>query len=274
MMQAAQAAPGPDVPRGALPTWAELFSGGATGLAVGLATVGDVLWLVAYILIIRKAFKDRTYGVPLVAICLNFTWEFWFAVVEPPASRIAHATHFLWLVLDIVIVWQLLRWGRKEQTIPEIRKHFFPVIGITMIAALMGQVLLDRQLAHNTIFPDVEGSGIAWVLNFIMSVLFIFFYFARRDLRGLTYWGAWAMMIGTAMVAAANVIVFVSTPMVQFDLQMRSGEGPWEPLGVVGSNTVYVHFYYFLFVTLLLVNGLYVYFLHQARRERAAGPSS
>ncbi len=266
-----QDAPGPEIPRGALPTWTELFSGGASGVAVGLATVGDVLWLVAYILIIRKAFKDRTYGIPLLAICLNFTWEFWFAVVEPPASRIAHATHFLWLVLDVVIVWQLVRWGRKEQTIPEVKKYFYPVLAVTMLAALIGQVTLSRQLAHNTIFPDVEGSGIAWILNFIMSVLFIFFYFSRRDLRGLSYGGAWAMMVGTAMVAMANVLVFITTPIVDFELQMRSAGGAWESLGMVGSNTVHVHFFYYLFVSLFLVNGLYVYLLHRARRKLATG---
>ena len=81
-----QAAPSPEIPRGALPSWGELFSGGVSGLAIGLATLGDVLWLVAYALILWKGFKDRTYGVPFLAICLNFTWEFWFALVCAPGS--------------------------------------------------------------------------------------------------------------------------------------------------------------------------------------------
>lgn len=269
-----QAAPSPEIPRGALPSWAELFGGGVSGLAIGLATLGDVLWLVAYALILWKGFKDRTYGVPLLAICLNFTWEFWFAVVEPPASKIAHITHFAWLLLDVAIVWQLLRYGRREQTIPEIRKYFFPIVAVTMVMALVGQVTLNRQLAHNAMFPDTAGSGLAWVINFVMGVLFIFFYFGRRDLRGLSYGGAWSMMIGTAMVATGNVLVFASNPRVDFELQVRRvGEEGWQAAGVVGSDTVYLQFFYFLFVSLFLVNALYVYLLRRARRELAAAAS-
>ena len=269
-----QASPGPEIPRGSLPSFAQLFSEGMSVPAVALATLGDVLWLVAYALILIKGFKDRTYGIPLVAICLNFTWEFWFAVVEPPASRIAHITHFLWLLLDIAIVYQLVRWGRKEQTIPEIKKYFDPVLAVTMLLALIGQVTLNRQLAHNTMFPDAEGSGIAWLINFVMGVLFIFLYFGRRDLRGLSYGGAWAMMIGTLLVALGNVLVFTSNPHVNYELQMRRvGEEAWQSAGIAGSDTVHLHFYYFLFVSLFLVNGLYVYLLHRARRERASESS-
>jgi len=72
-------------------------------------------------------------------------------------------------------------------------------------------------------------------------------------------------------VAMANVLVFITTPIVDFELQMRSAGGAWESLGMVGSNTVHVHFFYYLFVSLFFVNGLYVYLLHRARRKLATG---
>lgn len=38
--------------------------------------VGCALWVVAYGLIIRQCFRDKSYGLPLGAICLNVSWEF------------------------------------------------------------------------------------------------------------------------------------------------------------------------------------------------------
>ena len=49
-----QASPGPEIPRGSLPSFAQLFSEGMSVPAVALATLGDVLWLVAYALILIK----------------------------------------------------------------------------------------------------------------------------------------------------------------------------------------------------------------------------
>jgi hypothetical protein len=264
----------PEAPRGGLPSFSELFVAGAPNVAVILALAGDALWLVAYILFIRAGFKDRTYGVPFVAICLNFTWEFWFAVVRPPADPSTHALHIGWFLLDVVIVWQLLRYGRREQSIPEIARHYWLVVGGTMVLALAGQVTLHRQLTHNAIFPDTNATGMAWMLNFVMSVLFVFLYLHRRNLRGLSYAGAWAITIGSAMVALGNVILFVRNPHVDFVILARRvglpESAPPATVGTVGTDTVDVTFFYFIFATIFLFNVLYLALLHRARKQRAS----
>ena len=59
-----------------------------------LGAIGYALWLVAYVLVIRKGFKDKTYAIPLIPICLNFTWEFmdsWVLPDEVPAASAANA---------------------------------------------------------------------------------------------------------------------------------------------------------------------------------------
>jgi hypothetical protein len=263
-------APPPELPGGALPSLSQLFVGGAPDLAILLALLGDFLWLVAYVLFIRAGFKDRTYGVPFLAICLNFTWEFWFAIVRPPAQASVHWLHVGWFLLDVVIVWQLLRYGRKEQTIPEIARWFYPVVVATMVLALAGQVTLHEQLNRNALFPDTDATGAAWSINLVMSVLFVFLYFGRRDLHGLSYAGAWAITIGSAMVAIANVILFARKPHVNFEIQTRRvGTEEWLSAGTVGTDTLDLRFFYFLFVTILLFNLLYVLFLHRARKRRA-----
>ncbi|HUP20243.1 MAG TPA: hypothetical protein VM778_09860, partial [Gemmatimonadota bacterium] len=248
------------VPRGALPSLSELFLGGAPHpVALGLATAGDVLWLVAYILFIRAGFRDRTYGVPLLAVCLNFTWELWFAVLHPPAGVAARVTHGGWFLLDALIVWQVIRYGRNEQTIPEIRRWFYAVLVGTMLLCLVGQVTLHSQVVSTSLFPDPEGYVVAWVINLVMSALFVFMFFHRRDLRGLSYGGAWSMLVGTGLVAIGNLLVFARELHRDFEFQARPlGAAEWSVSGMVGTDTVERGFFIFLYGTIFLFNAIYV----------------
>ena len=40
-----------------------------------IGALGCVAWMAAYVLILRRAHRDKTYGMPLLALCLNITWE-------------------------------------------------------------------------------------------------------------------------------------------------------------------------------------------------------
>jgi hypothetical protein len=48
-----------------------------------------IFWTITYLLIIRRGFLDHTYGMPLIALCANLTWEFIFSFVFPqgPVQR-------------------------------------------------------------------------------------------------------------------------------------------------------------------------------------------
>src|SRR6266487_273578 len=43
-----------------------------------------IFWTATYILIIRRSFLDHTYGMPLVALCANISWEGIFSFIYPP----------------------------------------------------------------------------------------------------------------------------------------------------------------------------------------------
>ena len=57
-------------------------------------------WALAYVLIIRRGFLDATYGMPLVALCANVSWEFIFSFVHPhgPVQR---PVNIVWFLLDL-----------------------------------------------------------------------------------------------------------------------------------------------------------------------------
>jgi hypothetical protein len=72
-----------------------------------------VLWTLAYLLIIRQGFLDRTYGMPLAALCANLSWEFIFTFVYPHDLP-QRAENVVWLSFDFVILGQLLLYGARE----------------------------------------------------------------------------------------------------------------------------------------------------------------
>ena len=120
------------------------------GFWMNLTVLGDLCWAIAYILIIRQCFRQRTYGLPLVAIVMNFTWELQYSLVQPPrcdngsVDVVKVAMILAWAVLDTFIVWQLFRYGRAEQTIKEIQRFFpFVVVG-SLLLALAGNFAFAR----------------------------------------------------------------------------------------------------------------------------------
>src|SRR5258707_14036928 len=78
------------------------------------AAIGGICWLVAYILILRRAWLDRTPGIPFVALCANFSWELTFAFVLPDPWPPQRLLNILWFSLDVVLLAQFIALGRND----------------------------------------------------------------------------------------------------------------------------------------------------------------
>jgi len=173
-----------------------------------VGAVGCALWIVAYLLIYTKARRDRTYGLPLLAICLNFSWEFLAVFVWPNPVALWRWFDRLWLGFDLLLVWQLLTSGRREMLIPEVRRFFFPMLAMLTAGAIA--------LEHTFVMTYFDRLGLvaAFSINLVMSALFIPFFFARRsDLRGLSLPAAWCKMLGTLGTAIeCHVVVRLIDP--------------------------------------------------------------
>ena len=61
-----------------------------------------LFWGICYLLIMRRGFKDETYGLPLVAICTDLAWVFIFTFIffQTPFM-------LLFVVIDLVFLYQL-----------------------------------------------------------------------------------------------------------------------------------------------------------------------
>ncbi len=142
-------------------------------------TVCGVLWILAYIFTIFVGFRDHSYGIPLVAVCMNLSWELVFSVLIPQESKLNTAITLLWLGLDCVVLCQLLRWGRVEQ-MPQLRPYFFIIVAGTLMLSTIGY------LTFQCTFHDPEGHQEAYINNLVMSILFVFLFFSRPGMHGLS----------------------------------------------------------------------------------------
>jgi hypothetical protein len=156
---------------------------------------GDLLWLIAYILIIRKGYQDSTYGVPVVALALNFTWEFLYTIQFSPSDWPHIILRWSWLLADCVIVYQYFRFGKETSELPALKPYFYPVSIFIFINAYI------FQLTYRYHFHAPGGYENAFLINFLMSLLFVQFFFLRPHMRGLSYGAAWCKMCGTAILS-------------------------------------------------------------------------
>jgi hypothetical protein len=172
-----------------------------------VGVVGLAFWFVAYVLVVWQGFHQKTYGIPFLAICLNVTWEFmasfiWNHPVEIPVLMWLDRAGFL---VDLVIVYTLLRFGRQRQVIPQVQRYYYWIFAGTIPLAGFGQWTFTQT------YYDPLGNIDAFMINLVMSVLFIFMFFARSDASGPAFVVAWAKMIGTA---CTSIMCFYWLPII------------------------------------------------------------
>jgi len=251
-------------PRGTLPSLNELLAANTPAVAYGLGFLGDLLWLVVYVLAIRIAIRQKTYAIPAAAIVLNVTWEFVHSVIFPPPAAVDLAATLLWLGFDLVILIQLLRHGRSSQAAPEERRNFTMAVIAGVAVAIVGHATFYLHVTANSIFPDRGGVIAAYLINLVMSILFIQLYFNRPDGAGISRGIAWCKMLGTGAVSVANTIAIRHLPLIQFEVQIRPvGTTDWASAGTIGSATIHTGFLYFLFLSVLAADLIYLVLLYR-----------
>jgi hypothetical protein len=213
-----------------------------------VGAVGAVCWLIAYVLVIIQGKRQASYGVPLVAVCLNFTWELMDSFFLPDPVPIWTIIDRAWFLVDLLIVSQLVRFGRAEQIWPEVRRAFALIVPVTLCLAFVGQY------AWVTTFHDTLGILLAFVINLVMSALYLPFYFKRRQSgHGLSLPVAWLKMLGTAL---SSVQCYFLIPLIHPVEPSTTKLGPYA-------------FFHFLFVACFALDVLYIVLLTQGSRALA-----
>lgn len=206
---------------------------------VGLA--GGVSWVLLYVAAVWYGVKHRSFAIPAFAIPFNFSWELLTSFVVPNPVATWLWINRVWLVIDCILVAQTLRYGASEQTTAS-AKRYFP-----LLLAGLGCFALSSQYGYIRTFQDSLGYEVAFVIDVLMSFLFIQRYFERSDDSGLAYAIAWLKLFGNLGVSIQTYLLFP-----QIHPQVRS-----------------FAFFHVLYVTLFVLDAIYIALVWNGRRGLA-----
>lgn len=170
-----------------------------------LQVLCGVFWIIAYILIIHKSFKDKTYGIPLFALSLNLAWEFTFSFIYPPGDLLFAKIIFLtWLLLDLIILYTFFKYGYKSRKYIGIisKKSLYIFTVFILVCSILFMILSvnDFSILFNNDITQTSGF-IANIQNLIMSILFVSMLLNRGNTSGQSIYIAILKWMGTLTVA-------------------------------------------------------------------------
>lgn len=171
--------------------------------------ISGVLWTIVYILIIRRDFADKTYGMPLAALAINIAWEIRFSMLfySPDIMLLPQVINTVWALFDVVIVVTVLKFGTpafaKSYKSKVGKGSFLGMFGIMLVFCF---VFIFVGTDFLTTIPAFNGSVweaaklIAYAQNLLMSALFIAMMWQRDSLEGQSFWIAFCKWFGTFIV--------------------------------------------------------------------------
>jgi len=155
-----------------------------------MITVGGYLfWTLLYVLVIRRGLKDRTYGFPMVALCVNVSWEFLATFVYPLPNGGA-VGNGIWLGFDLVILYTLLRFGRDNLRAEISPRWFYPTVVLLLALAFWLEWAFIAGM--NDRFCMISAS----LNTMLLSILFVAMILRRGNVLGQSFYIALLMLLG------------------------------------------------------------------------------
>ncbi len=178
-------------------------------LANALKIGSGVFWTLTYLVIINRGFGDKTYGMPIFALCANIAWEFIFSFLRPHEG-VQLYVNITWFVFDLVIVYQCLRFGQAAFRNTMLRGLFYPAFLIILVVSFLGVWTVSAE------FNDWVGKYAAFSQNLMMSVLFISMLLSRNSVAGQSLYVAIFKLIGTLFASTLFYLTDPNAPYMNF----------------------------------------------------------
>lgn len=166
-------------------------------ITIVLGLTGGFCWILAYVFIIYKGLKDRTYGMPLIPLVLNFSYEFVYSFCHP----VNLIFNIPWFLLDLGIIYTYFKYGYDSFSkfyFVEKRQWYF----ISVFAFIVG--FLITFFAHqffsqnSTTIPNNQISvilGFIWVL--FIPICMTLMLLQRKNIEGQSFLISFLILIGT-----------------------------------------------------------------------------
>ncbi len=166
---------------------------------------GCLLWVVAYALIIRNAFKLRFVDIAAIAAFSNFAWEFlWSFPFKTDMGWFLVYTYRAWWFLDILIIYKTIQFGADLYRDGLIKRHFkiFAAGCIGTFGILYYFFVLQG-------LDEPIGATSAYLCQLLISWLCLWTLMANPEERRFSMAIGWLRTYGTAM---NTLIMFLHYP--------------------------------------------------------------
>jgi len=164
---------------------------------------GAVLWIVVYVVTIRRLITYKELAIPFFAVTLNFGTEITTAIFfVPDMGSVLVIAYWAWLVLDVFIVIGLFRYGNQQVHTPYFKEKF----GLLMVAwiPLLFVVQYNFILTYDLPMAPLN----SFMINLVMSTAFIYLFFSPGKAGGSKLIG-WCKFVGTGVI---GVMFFTKYP--------------------------------------------------------------
>ncbi len=154
-----------------------------------LPALGLLFWFLVYVLMWRRGAKDRTYGMPVAALCVNVAWEtiFTFCFDTPTVFKVGNG---LWLLVDLGVLYTCFKYGPADFASPLARRWLRPALPVILLAA--GAV----ELGFIHAFKDFYGGFSATFTTMLLSAQLIAMILRRNSVQGQSLYIALCVLAG------------------------------------------------------------------------------
>ncbi|WP_425636870.1 hypothetical protein ACPUEN_15840 [Algoriphagus yeomjeoni] len=184
-----------------------------------LLTICGIGWIITYIEALRVGHRDKSYGIPFIALGLNFTWELYYTLPGyfEFGTHVSSFFNAFWLLLDCGILYMYFNYGIKEVSTK--KSTFY----IQAIVYLIGCMILQH-FVFQWVGIVLGALYMGFLQCILMSILFIRMYYRRPGLQGQSLILAIAKFVGTLPLTILFGII-----------GSKRGGGVHEPILYIGS---------------------------------------
>ncbi|KAI1389673.1 uncharacterized protein F4822DRAFT_399218 [Hypoxylon trugodes] len=174
----------------------------------GLILGSGAMWTITYILYVVQAYRDKSYGMPLVSLCANISWELLYGVVYP--TSVGQFVAFTsWLITDIGIVYVTIKFGPSQwKQAPMVANN----LGLLLTAGI--GTMIAMHLAFIKQIPSLDECALwsAFVCQVLLSGASVLHLMCRDNTSGHS-WTIWLIRwLGTVLVIGLFVWRWVHYP--------------------------------------------------------------
>ena len=242
-----------------------------------LTIISGLFWTLVYIILIYKGFKDKTCGMPLFVLGLNWAWEFQMAFLGEPfmsttdtfwGVSAAHGTwqrvwDVSWFLFDCVLIYLKIKYGKKEfkDTMPHVPDKLWGPYVFFVCFISFWFVFWSVYEWH-----DPNEFYAAYMQNFFISLLFIEKLFREGGVRGngVNLWVAILKFFGTLAPSCLGALTLV----ISYDL----GLGWLTPNSEGALNLTWMPFTKMLILCVTLMDIFYIVMVYRTMKKEGMNP--